>query len=581
MRGTPEARAARWTYRPSLKGAVGAAKNCDDMATPAKKSAKRKPEPAEGDDGYDRDDGKHGALDGRKYVKMEEAVKEEEDPLPPLPPLPEIDVDALPPPVSEPPDIGMDLSVCPSCEEEHSVWWDDVDGWYLCHNCGWGVEPVGEGGEVVVVPADDVNGYDDVVHETMFDPSGQVYGTIYVGADDTGARVAMNTMASPGGGQVVQRNQGYGGVARVKKLIDEYGNRLNLTAPVVNEAKAYGAHIYDTLESRTMKLELMALSGLYIAIRMNGLPKTLVDIISSIPRGNETVYSVGKAYRRSLDRLKQAPPHGPGLRLEVPRTHAKVLVPKVFAMLLAKYDVLDEYDGSIGGVGGAGSVGELDRRTRDAIHRDANELVDYIERMEPRAQHPLTLAATAVYLAISMNRLPKPTLDVVTRAVGISETALKTKANFVKNSMAELGQVLAYGKNITPRNAMNYACVILRLSKLKRRDAVAALETRGETRKRIVGDVSMAMAGEETIEDDADVYAEGIIDKLVNDYGGELDAGVADGADDRDDVGDEDEDEDEDDEDLEEIDVDEYLLTQEEVDERQVMRRDLENMASP
>ena len=91
----------------------------------------------------------------------------------------------------------------------------------------------------------------------------------------------------------------------------------------------------------------------------------------------------------------------------------------------------------------------------------------------------------------------------------------------------------------------------------------------------------MAMAGEETIEDDADVYAEGIIDKLVNDYGGELDAGVADGADDRDDVGDEDEDEDEDDEDLEEIDVDEYLLTQEEVDERQVMRRDLENMASP
>lgn len=491
-------------------------------------------------------------------VKVEPKAEEER-----LPQIPHIDVDALLPSATDPTETGMDLRVCPNneCEMENAVCWDDVDGLFVCHNCGWLVEPVGDG-EAVVIPADeDVNG---LVNETTFDAKGHAYGTVYVRADDSGARVAMNTMASPAGRRSVQRNQGYDGTAKVKKFVEEYGNLLNVAVPVVNEAKQYGSHIYDTIESRTMKLELMALSGLYLAIRMNGLPKTLVDLVAVVPRGNMNVYTIGRAYRRSLHELQQTPPRGPGLRLEIPRTQAKALVPKVFGILLAKYRCDD--------VGRPDTVrrsslvdahGEVEHATLNAVHRDARELVDFIERTEPRAQHPLVLAATAVYLAIQMNGMPKPTLDFVTRALGISEKSLKTKANFVKNTMAELGKVLSYGDNITPRNAMKYARVILRLSKLKRRSeqtdvAVSAMEaTAGATmlsRHKVIGRKNKPM--------ETATPGETILNLMDECGDNTLDDEGASGDEDGDDM-------------LDDIDVDEYLRTQREVEDLVKMRNDL------
>ena len=175
---------------------------------------------------------------------------------------------------------------------------------------------------------------------------------------------------------------------------------------------------------------------------MNKVPLTLVDLVSVIPKGGVSIYSIGRSYRQCLL----------GLQLQIPTMDPAVMIPKLFKMMMKSYD-----------------RAELPPQRQAMVLSNANMLLGFISRIESRAQHPTVLAATSIYLAMEMSMLPMPKVDDAARAFCIGETALKTKANNVRHAMAALGKHLLYGENIKAKTAMKYARVITKLSTLKSR----------------------------------------------------------------------------------------------------------------
>lgn len=393
---------------------------------------------------------------------------------------------------------NVETRVCTGCQKEGGIDWDDVDGLFVCHNCGQRID-IAETGEEVVLP-----GEEQLVSDTQYDHRGIQYGTVPVGAGDTGSWVAMNTMSTPGARRAMQHARRYDADVPIKKFVREYGDHLRLTRPVLEEAIEYASRIHRALPSRSMKLQMMALSGIYVAIRMNQLPLTLVDLAAVIPKGDVTVYSIGRSYRQCLM----------GLKLYVPPMDPVGMIPKLFAALLERYD-----------------RAEMACQTREKVLSDAKKLIGFISRTEKRSQHPTALAATSIYLAMEMNMLPMPKVDDAARALGVGETALKTKANNIRHAMAALGQHLVYGENIKARNAMKYARVIMKLSTLRSREATQRA-AQPEERDAVKAAIARAIA-----EDERGAAA------------GDDPHGV--------DV----------DENLEDVDVDEYLRSEEEVNE--------------
>lgn len=329
----------------------------------------------------------------------------------------------------------LDLGQCSGCLQEHSVSWDDVDGLFVCHNCGQCVDN-----------STIVSGEEQLVHHTVFDERGQSYGMVHVGANDTGIQVAMHTMQSPRARLMVHRAQDYDANVHIRKFLRQYGNALKLPAPVLAEAEKYSAQIHSKLPPRSMKLELMALSAIYASIRMNKIPLTLLDLARQCPSGNLTVFSIGRSYRQALFKLQ----------LQVPSMDPSVLVPRLFGMFLEEIGRTD-----------------LERPIRDAVLLDAGMLLDWVSRTETRAQHPTVLAATSIFFAMEMNKIPLPKLEVTARAFHISETALKTKVGNIRQAMTAIGQqYLPYGDHIKPKNVVKYARTILGLSALKTRAPV-------------------------------------------------------------------------------------------------------------
>lgn len=355
---------------------------------------------------------------------------------------------------------------CTGCGKEGVIFWDDVDGVFVCHSCEqWMYLPTGSGEEAVVM-----EGHDDLVNDRPYDPRGANYGTVPVVAEDDGGCVAMNTVATPGARRAIQRGRSYDANVPLKRFVREYGDHLKLTKPVVEEAFEYASRIHRKLPSRSMKLQLMAMSGVYAAIRMNRLPLTLVDLVAMNPKGDLSVYAIGRSYRMCVSALS----------LQVPMMEPAGLVPKLFDMLLGRCD------------------GELYGPARDAVLRDAKLLIGFISGTETRAQHPTVLAATAIYLAMEMNMLALPRVSDAARAFRIGETALKAKANNIRHAMSAMGQYLVYGENIKPKNAMKYARVIIKLSSLKSRaEASGGSEGEAGARAAVNAAIRRALADED------------------------------------------------------------------------------------
>ena len=394
---------------------------------------------------------------------------------------------------------------CTGCGKENVVFWDDLDGVFVCHSCEQWMDISGSGEAVVMA------GHDDLVDDRPYDPRGAYYGTTSVLADDTGASVAMNTITSPAARRAIQRGRSYDAKIPLRKFVQEYGDHLRLRPAVVDEAFEYALRIHSKLPSRSMPLHRMALSGVYAAIRMNMLPLTLVDLVAIIPKGDLSVYAIGRSYRTCLSRLE----------LQVPVMDPAKLVPKLFEMLLGQYEE------------------ELDGPARAAVLRDAKRLIGFISGTEVRAQHPTVLAATSIYLAMEMNMLAMPRVSDAARAFRVGETALKTKANNIRHAMAAIAGYLVYGENITAKNAMKYARVLIKLSSLKSRaEASWGQEAQADARDAVKAAIRRAMA-------DDGLGGDG--GGGGNGGGGSDDSNGGEGVDDEDD-------------DLEDLDVDEYLF---------------------
>ena len=93
---------------------------------------------------------------------------------------------------------------------------------------------------------------------------------------------------------------------RARKEVENQANRLGLQKPVVAEATTILEHVYAKLvTSGSHHLDVMAAASVYVAVRMNKHPFSLLEIVT---RTGRPLHKVGSAYTSALEVLGYTPP---------------------------------------------------------------------------------------------------------------------------------------------------------------------------------------------------------------------------------------------------------------------------------
>lgn len=311
---------------------------------------------------------------------------------------------------------------CSTCGGEGTVWVDHVHGMLVCEVCG---SVSGASGRVR-------QGDDNLVSSISFDQYGNPEG-VFVEMKDSGTGAGAWTMQSVRARHAVQRAQPYNPSIPLKKLLQSVGNRLSLSPSVMHQAEVHTMQLSEALKG-SWRRDLIVASSLYITIRLNRLPLTLVDVMAVT---GLNVFLIGRYYRAAAAMLK----------LEIPGIDAKVLLPKLLETLqFTRDDPSWHWPG-------------------DALLHDAEMVHDWIMKRDEHAPHPLTLAGASIIAAMEMNGIHVGT-ELVAHAIGTSHSSLRKKVHDVKQRLLSYSEYLPFGDNITLSNVFSYAATIIRVTNL-------------------------------------------------------------------------------------------------------------------
>lgn len=311
---------------------------------------------------------------------------------------------------------------CSACGGQGTVWMDHVHGMLVCEACG---AVSGASGRVQ-------HGDDNLVPSVSFDQYGNPEG-VFVEMKDSGAGVGAWTMQSVRARHAVQRAQPYDPSIPLKKLIKSLGNSLSVSPTIIHQAEVHATQLSQVLKG-SWRRDLIVASSLYIAIRLNRLPLTLLDVTAAT---GLSVFLIGRYYRAAATMLK----------LEIPRMDAKILLPKLLETLqLTRDDPSWHWPG-------------------DALLHDAELVHDWMMKRDERAPHPLTLAGATIIAAMEMNGIHVG-IELAAHAIGTSHSALRKKVHDVKQRLLSYSEYLSFSDNITLANVFSYAAIIIRVTNL-------------------------------------------------------------------------------------------------------------------
>ena len=250
-------------------------------------------------------------------------------------------------------DEGRD---CQLCGGSHSVTMDFVHGILVCEDCG------------AVVPLV------DLVPTIGFSEQGQPLGHM-VGAKDSGMDVSMLTMKTDAAKRAIKRSREYNPMKRLREMLRAQSVQLGLSKPVLEEAELYMERLSNAVKG-SWKRSVLVGAALYIAIRQNKLPLTLLDLTSVT---GIRIFTLGKYYCQALQILS----------MEVPAVDSKILLPKGIQRFMEQIQDsdtgLEYFDAS--------------------LYEDAELALGYILQNDAGSVHPLTSVGAAVVMAIEMNNV--------------------------------------------------------------------------------------------------------------------------------------------------------------------------------
>lgn len=333
---------------------------------------------------------------------------------------------------------------CVSCGKQGTVSLDYVHGILVCEVCGSCQVSAGTNHQ-----QEWYGGY-ELVSSIQFDQHGRPEGIVRIHPNDSGTLAGVHSMHSERARKAVQYAQPYDASFPVKKLLVSYGNGLNVPKHVVEQATLYAVKLLDVLKKGSWKRELIVASALYIAIRMNRLPLTLLDIMSQGIHTGLNIYVVGRYYRTAVHLL------GLDVPLMEPATLLPRLVEKIFSLRGA---IVYQY----------GEYGEEESKkdTKRIVLEDATAFLRWLSTREVHAAHPHTIASVSIVMALEMNDMHLCIDAASASALGTSTSVLIKKRRTVKQQLVSFGQQhLPFGENIKMSNVMQYCRTIMKISQL-------------------------------------------------------------------------------------------------------------------
>jgi len=350
--------------------------------------------------------------------------------------------------VNQPPLHGFEddatwFESCESCGGKDTVSMEYIHGVLVCEECG----------AVKVhytLPSQDVEGAPYVQHRienlqnsVAFDRYGRPEGEIIdMNKDYTGEKASTYSLPSSRARQLIQQGRPYDAYIPMKKILMAYGHGLGLPKYVLEQSEIYAMDLLTRLKG-SWRRELLVTAALYIAIRMNQLPLTLLDVMAQCTGTGISVYSIGKHYRTAVQML--------GLRM--PMVEYQILLPKLL-------------DSVINSAPHSGNPLKK-HKVRSRVISDAEMMLQWVSKREfEHVAHPLTLASASLVLALEMNQLHLcSSVDTAASIFGISSSALTKRIRSIKQTLLSYGsKYLSFGENITMKNVSKYASIILKVT---------------------------------------------------------------------------------------------------------------------
>lgn len=311
-------------------------------------------------------------------------------------------------------DEGRDCLVCGG---SHSVTMDFVHGILVCEDCG------------AVVPLV------DLVTAIGFSEQGQPLGHL-VDAKDSGLDVSMLTMRNDAAKRAIKRSRDYNPTVRLREMLRAQSVQLGLSKPVLAEAELYMERLSNAVKG-TWKRSVLVGAALYISIRQNRIPLTLLDLTSVT---GIRIYTLGKYYCQALQILS----------MDVPPVDSRILLPKGIQRFMEQVEdvkIVDSCDAS--------------------LCEDAELALGYILQNDAGSVHPLTSVGAAVVMAIEMNNM-KVGMGQIAQVMSVSESALRKKVRTVKKNLLAYAPLLPFQANINHSNVSSYARTLIKITMLPR-----------------------------------------------------------------------------------------------------------------
>jgi transcription initiation factor TFIIIB Brf1 subunit/transcription initiation factor TFIIB len=299
--------------------------------------------------------------------------------------------------------------VCPHCQAK-AVEFDTVQGFSVCSSCGKVLQ------ETELVPA--------VVMAEEAYTSG-----VYVAPDDTGLEASAKTFGASAGGKTIQRTRPTSQLPLYRDHVERFIDKLSLDRTLRAQAMDTMQRLINA-EGRKgqWRREVVAIVSIYVAIRQNCLPLTLLDMAAA---SHVNVYVIGRYYQAALRTLQVTPPP----------VRSADLLDRMLIQVVA------------------------DREMRACVEEDAKLGLEWIDKRLHGSRHPLVMVGVAILLALDINNVVVGIAHVA-KILRVSHDALHAKLCQAKEELLRASAWLPYTCQPSRKQISSHARMIFRTSKL-------------------------------------------------------------------------------------------------------------------
>lgn len=309
---------------------------------------------------------------------------------------------------------------CPRCHQV-AVVFDYLQGFSVCEACGRLLE-------------------NDEFVPQLFQGDDTMPSGTFVGEGDTGLGASAAAMGNAAGRALLQRYRPTEPWVKLKQHLAQVASKLNLPAAATKEAEGYLQRLQQDMP-RPWRREEITAAAVYISIRQNNLPLTLLDLAKATHIG---LYALGRFYHLATA----------ALGMPTPQVQAQALLPRSLDRVLK----------------------ENPTEAAGRVLEDAGAMLAWSQQqLVLGSKHPIHAVGASIMVALEMNNIAVG-VDYVADALFIGPDALVLRLARMRDKLLSFSKLLPYSSLVTRMNVFCHAKAIIRLTKLLHKDDDAAAE---------------------------------------------------------------------------------------------------------